>query len=82
MSNTIEQNELEGLKNLNSSVSEFKSMIADCEIQLVRISRMKKDTIEMLEKDAEELSKVQAELREKYGDIVVNLKTGEYTKNG
>lgn len=82
MSNTIEQNELESLKNLNSSVSEFKSMIADCEIQLVRIARMKQDTIERLEKDAEELSKVQAELREKYGDIVVNLKTGEYTKNG
>jgi chromosome segregation ATPase len=82
MSNTIEQSELDELKSLNSSVSELKSMIADCEVQVVRLKRMKDSAVSELESVGEKLSSVQGALREKYGDIVVNLKTGEYTQNG
>ena len=78
MTKKIEQEELDNLKSLSERLSELKSIIADCEVQIVRANRMKDSSVSEIEKVALDLSNVQASLREKYGDITVNLKTGEY----
>ena len=79
--NTLELNELESLKDLNFKVKTLKEEIADIEVSLSRLKTKKQSALFEIEVAAEELSKFQAELFEKYGNVTIDLSTGEI-KNG
>lgn len=75
--NTLELNELENLKDLNFKVKSLKEDIADIEVSLSRLKTKKQSALFEIEVAAEELSKFQSELFEKYGDVTIDLSTGE-----
>lgn len=75
--NTLELNELENLKDLNFKVKSLKEDIADIEVSLSRLKTKKQSALFEIEVAAEELSKFQSELFEKYGNVTIDLSTGE-----
>lgn len=75
--NTIESNELENLKGLSNKVKGLKEDIADIEVSLSRLKTKKQSALFEIEVAAEELNKFQSELFEKYGDVTIDLSTGE-----
>ena len=75
--NTLESTELEGLKALNIKVKTLKEEIADIEVSLSRLKTKKQSALFEIEVAAEELSKFQSELFEKYGNVTIDLSTGE-----
>lgn len=75
--NTLESTELEGLKALNVKVKTLKEDIADIEVSLSRLKTRKQSALFEIEVAAEELNKFQSELFEKYGDVTIDLSTGE-----
>lgn len=75
--NTLESTELEGLKALNIKVKTLKEDIADIEVSLSRLKTKKQSALFEIEVAAEELSKFQSELFEKYGNVTIDLSTGE-----
>jgi archaellum component FlaC len=86
--NKIKEDQLEKLVNLNRDLRYLKDSIADVEIQasraraqMVSMESAKKEFIERIEEVAKDLQSFQHELSQEYGDITVDLKTGEY-KNG
>jgi chromosome segregation ATPase len=86
--NKIKEDQLEKLVALNRDLRYLKDSIADVEIQISRAKAQmesaevaKKEFIERIEGVAKDLQSFQHELSEEYGNITVNLQTGEY-KNG
>ena len=86
--NKIKEDQLEKLSTLNRELRYLKDSIADVEIQVSRAKAQmesadvaKKEFIERIEAVAKDLQLFQHELSEEYGNITVNLQTGEY-KNG
>ena len=86
--NKIKEDQLEKLATLNRELRYLKDSIADVEIQVSRAQAQmesadvaKKEFIERIEGVAKDLQLFQHELSEEYGNITVNLQTGEY-KNG
>lgn len=86
--NKIKQDQLEKLSTLNRELRYLKDSIADVEIQVSRAKAQmvsadvaKQEFIERIEAVAKDLQLFQHELSEEYGNITVNLQTGEY-KNG
>ena len=79
--NTLESIELENLKSFSMKVKTLKEDIADIEVSLSRLKTKKQSALFEIEVAAEELSKFQAELFEKYGNVTIDLSTGEI-KNG
>jgi hypothetical protein len=75
--NTLESNELENLKSFSMKVKSLKEDIADIEVSLSRLKTKKQSALFEIEVAAEELSKFQSELFEKYGDVTIDLSTGE-----
>lgn len=75
--NTLESTELERLKSLNVKVKTLKEDIADIEVSLSRLKTRKQSALFEIEVAAEELNKFQSELFEKYGDVTIDLSTGE-----
>ena len=75
--NTLESTELESLKSLNVKVKTLKEDIADIEVSLSRLKTRKQSALFEIEVAAEELNKFQSELFEKYGDVTIDLSTGE-----
>ena len=74
---SLETQELEDLRSLSSRVKNLKEEIADIEINLSRLNNKKPMVIYDIENAAEELTKLQNELQEKYGNVVIDLNTGE-----
>lgn len=75
--NTLESTELESLKSLNLKVKTLKEDVADIEVSLSRLKTRKQSALFEIEVAAEELNKFQSELFEKYGDVTIDLSTGE-----
>jgi hypothetical protein len=75
--NTLESTELENLKSFSMKVKSLKEDIADIEVSLSRLKTKKQSALFEIEVAAEELSKFQSELFEKYGDVTIDLSTGE-----
>jgi hypothetical protein len=75
--NTLELNELENLKSLSIKLKNIKEEISDIEVSLSRLKTKKQSSLFEIEIAAEELSKFQAELFEKYGNVTIDLSTGE-----
>lgn len=78
MSNKITQEELDALVNANRVYRDLKFNVADIEINLRHLSNQKDQTLLNLETAAQALAKEQQAIFDKYGDVSVNLQTGEY----
>jgi len=74
----IEKDELEKLIELNKNYRDLKFQIADIEITFERLKNQKITSIANLEMGAHDLASYQKEISEKYGDVDINLHTGEY----
>ena len=74
---SLETQELELLRSLSSKVKSLKEEIADIEVNLSRLNNRKPALIFDIENTAEELTSLQGELQEKYGNVVIDLNTGE-----
>ena len=74
----IEQDELSKLTELNRNFRDLKFQVADIELSFERLKNQKKATIANLEVAVHDLAKYQEEIISKYGDITINLQTGEY----
>jgi hypothetical protein len=76
--NKITQEELDKLRSLNQTYRDLKFQIADIEVSFERMKSQKMSSLANLETTAFDLSQFQDELVSKYGDIKINLQTGEY----
>ena len=74
----LEQEELSKLTELNRGFRDLKFEVADIELSFERLKSKKKSTLANLEIAAHDLAKYQEEIIAKYGDITINLQTGEY----
>ena len=76
--NKITQEELDKLRSLNQTYRDLKFQIADIDVSFERMKSQKMSSLANLETSAFDLSQFQDELVSKYGDIKINLQTGEY----
>lgn len=76
--NKITQEELDALVNANRVYRDLKFNLADIEMSIRRLGVQKELTMQQLETAAEALTKEQQSIFDKYGDVSVNLQTGEY----
>jgi hypothetical protein len=74
----ITQKELDALVNANRVYRDLKFNLADIEMSVRRLGVQKELTMQQLETAAEALTKEQQSIFDKYGDVSVNLQTGEY----
>ena len=74
----ITKEELDKLVNANRVYRDLKFAIADIELSFVRLKDQKESTMEQLKSSMMSLSDTQKEIYDKYGDVQVNLQTGEY----
>ena len=74
----IEEDELDKLVELNKNYRDNKNQIADIVITLERLKNQKITAIANLEIATHDLATYQKEIAEKYGEIDIDLRTGEY----
>jgi hypothetical protein len=74
----LTQEELDKLRSLNQTYRDLKFQIADIEVSFERMKSQKMSSLANLETAAFDLSQFQDELVSKYGDVKINLQTGEY----
>lgn len=68
----ISEEQLEQLQKFVNAINEGQIALGGLEMQ-------KQDVLSQIAAVRQELSTVQAELKEEYGDVTVDLKTGEFT---
>ena len=74
----IKIEELEALVNANRVYRDLKFNLADIEMSVRRLGEQKELTMQQLEIAAATLTQEQQSIFDKYGDVSVNLQTGEY----
>lgn len=74
----ITKEELDALVNANRVYRDLKFNLADIEMSVRRLGEQKELTMQQLETAAVALTKEQQSIFDKYGDVSVNLQTGEY----
>lgn len=74
---SIEQEELKRLQDSSKRLRESRSTIADIELSLARLESNKKSAIFNAEQSGETLNTIQEELQQKYGNVIIDLQTGE-----
>ncbi len=74
----IKKEELEALVNANRVYRDLKFNLADIEMSVRRLGEQKELTMQQLEVAAGKLTQEQQSIFDKYGDVSVNLQTGEY----
>jgi hypothetical protein len=77
----IEKQELETLRELNKSFVELRGKLADLEIASRNVQTQKNMIFSDMDKLSTEFKSIEADLLEKYGNVKVNLETGEYDEN-
>ena len=73
----LEEQELERLNNAPKSLREARNTIADIEISAYRLETKKKAVLFNAEQAAEELNNIQGELQARYGNVLIDITTGE-----
>jgi hypothetical protein len=73
----LEDQELERLNNATKSLREARNTIADIEISAYRLETKKKAVLFNAEQAAEELNNIQGELQARYGNVLIDITTGE-----
>ncbi len=76
--NKITKEELDKLVAANRMYRDLKFAVADIEMSFERLKDQKRVTMEQLKGATMDLSNTQQEIYDKYGDVQVNLQTGEY----
>ena len=76
--NKITAEELEGVQGLVTASREAESNFFKIALELERLTAMKAQAFQAIGQSQETLQVKMNELKEVYGDIVVNLETGEY----
>jgi hypothetical protein len=74
----IKQEQLDRLIDANRKFRDLKFNIADIEINFERLKVQKSQSMANIEIAAHDLSSVQEEIYNEYGDVQVNLQTGEF----
>jgi len=74
----IKQEQLDRLIEANRKFRDLKFNIADIEINFERLKVQKNQMMANIEIAAHDLSSVQEEIYNEYGDVKVNLQTGEF----
>ena len=74
----ITKEELDALVNANRVYRDLKFNLADIEMSVRRLGEQKELTMQQLEVAAANLTQEQQAILDKYGDVSVNLQTGEY----
>ncbi|MFY8170638.1 MAG: hypothetical protein ACOVK2_05935 [Candidatus Fonsibacter sp.] len=74
----LEQEELSILTELNRNFRDLKFEVADIELSFERLKSKKKSTLANLDIAVHDLAKYQEDMVAKYGEISINLQTGEY----
>lgn len=77
----IEQEELDRLNGYSKSLRDARNTIADIELQFARLKSKKQSEIFNAEQALVDLRKVQEEVHAKYGDVLIDLETGEIKEN-
>ena len=75
----IEKQELETLRDLNKSFVDLRKKLADLEIANRNIQSQKNLVFNDLDKLSSKFKSIEADLLEKYGNVKINLETGEIT---
>ena len=78
MAKKIKQEQLDRLIDANRKFRDLKFNIADIEINFERLKVQKVQSMANIEIAAHDLSSVQEEIYNEYGDVQVNLQTGEF----
>jgi diphthamide biosynthesis methyltransferase len=78
MKNKITKEELDALVNANRVYRDLKSNLADIEMHFWALKEQKELTIPRINEAQRELANQQKAIYDKYGDVSVNLQTGEY----
>jgi len=78
MEKKIKQEQLDRLIDANRKFRDLKFNIADIEINFERLKVQKSQSMANIEIAAHDLSSVQEEIYNEYGDVQVNLQTGEF----
>ena len=73
----IEKQELETLRDLNKSFVDLRAKLADLEIANRNIQSQKNLVFNDLDKLSSEFKSIEADLLETYGNVKINLETGE-----
>lgn len=74
----LEKEELDKLVELNKNYRDLKFQIADIEMTFERLKNQKITTLANLEMGAHDLATCKQEITEKYGEIDIDLRTGEF----
>jgi len=76
---TITEQELENLRRVNSEFNSLKGKIADAEIEIKKLNVFKEDVFSKLETVSIDFKEQEKKLLETYGNVNINLQTGEIT---
>ena len=76
---TITEQELEDLRRVNSEFNTLKGKIADAEIEIKKLNVFKEDVFSKLETVSLDFKDQEKKLLEVYGNVNINLQTGEIT---
>jgi len=76
---TITEQELEDLRRVNSEFNALKGKIADAEIEIKKLNVFKEDVFSKLETVSIDIKEQEKKLLETYGNVNINLQTGEIT---
>ena len=76
---TITEQELEDLRRVNSEFNSLKGKIADAEIEIKKLNVFKEDVFSKLETVSIDFKEQEKKLLETYGNVNINLQTGEIT---
>jgi len=75
----ITEQELEDLRRVNSEFNSLKGKIADAEIEIKRLSVFKEGIFSKLETASIDFKEQENKLLDTYGNVNINLQTGEIT---
>jgi len=76
---TITEQELEDLRKVHSDFNSLKGKIADAEIEIKKLNVFKEDVFSKLETVSIDFKEQEKKLLETYGNVNINLQTGEIT---
>jgi chromosome segregation ATPase len=73
----LEEDELTRLNEATKSLREARTEIADVELALNRLQTRKNAALFNAETASQDLNNIQAELQQKYGNVLIDTQTGE-----
>lgn len=76
--NKIEEQDLSKLRDLNIKFSKLRTRLADLEIAARNLNNQKAGVFLEMDEASNEFKGLETEMLDKYGNVTVNLETGEF----